>query len=428
MQRNWIQILAEQRDEIHEIIRSGWVPREQETLFDVNSRLAQVITGVRRSGKSTLAHRALKGTRYAYVNFDDERLTHLTAADLDDLLEALYAIQGEFTHILFDEIQNVENWHLFVNRLLRNNIKITLTGSNSKLLSREMATHLTGRYSSIELYPFSFREFLKVRGHNPEVPQTAREKGLLRGLLDEYLVNGGFPDILAGENRITYIRNLFEAIITRDIGFRYNLKHTRIFREMAQYLTILYGSEISYNRLKNLFGLGSENTAKNYVSYLEEAWLIMCLPKFSFKKQESIRNRKVYVIDPSFSCVSGHAFSPNTGRLLENLVFIELARQASRNSMELFYYKNRHEVDFVLFSGSRVVELIQVMAQSEDPRTLQREIRALVSASAELNVEKLTIITLDEDRLLNEAGKTIRMIPVVQWLLEGNEQEIKAKE
>jgi len=418
MERNFLQIITEQRDEIQIISASGWVPREQERAVNINSRLVQIITGIRRSGKSTLAHRVLTGTNYGYVNFDDERLTGLDAGSLNQLLEALYSVYGEFTHLLLDEIQNVDSWHLFVNRLLRNNIKIILTGSNAKLLSRESASQLTGRYSTIELFPFSFCEFLNSKGVKIIKSITAREKGILFNHFDEYMKTGGFPDVLAGEDKKIYLSNLFEAIVTRDIIYRYNVRNVRTLKEMAILLSGTFASEISYNRLKNIFALGSENTVKNYVSYFEEAWLFLSLPKFSFKKQESLRYRKIYLIDPGFTVISGENFSMNSGRLLENIVFLQLIRDARRLDYEVYYYKKNCEVDFVIYQKRKVIELIQVTISLEDSKTLKREVRSLITASHDLNATKLTIINLREERELTAEGLKIKVKPVVEWILE----------
>lgn len=418
MQKDFRQIVTEQREELSIIYERGWVPREQESWIDLNSHLAQIITGVRRSGKSTLAHRALRGTNYAYVNFDDERLAGIDAENLNPLLEALYAVYGEFTHLLLDEIQNVEQWHLFVNRLLRNDIRLVLTGSNSKLLSGEMATHITGRYAKTELFPFSFKEFLRAREVKYNGTFTAKEKGLLLSYFNEYLQTGGLPDVITGERRQPYIQSLFDAIISRDIIFRHNLRHIRTFRELSISMTANFSSEISYNRLKNIFGLGSENTAKNYVSYLEEAYLIACLPKFSFKKQESLRYRKFYLIDTAFSQIAGNSISPNTGRLLENVVYLELARKAAIYGYELFYYKKNIEVDFAIYQNRKVIELIQVTLSITYSKTFKREIRALLTAARDLNVEKLTIITMDQKKDIVEGGAIINLIPVTEWILK----------
>jgi predicted AAA+ superfamily ATPase len=418
MEINYNQIIAEQREELLIIEKQGWVPRDDEGMVNTDSRLVQIITGVRRSGKSTLAHRALQGLPYAYINFDDERLMGLSAVDLDNFLEALYAVYGEFKRLVLDEIQNVDSWHLFVNRLLRNEIKIVVTGSNSKLLSREMATHLTGRYTLVELLPFSFREFLFSKKVESREMVTVKNKGLLFGYFEQYLDNGGFPEIATGEPKRTYITTLFEAIVSHDIIYRYKIRHVRSFREMAFWLVGNYGTEISYNRLKNLFGLGSDNTAKNYIAYLEEAWLFICLPKFSFKKQETLRYRKIYLIDTAFSSIIGGVSTPNKGRQLENIVFLELFRRRLAQNYELFYFKKVIEVDFVLYGNRQVLELIQVSLTLTDPKTRKREIRALMVAAKELNPLKMSIITLNEKQELREEGKTIHVIPVTEWLME----------
>ncbi len=422
MEINYKQIITEQKQEIPILMKIGWVTREQESSVNINSRLVQVITGVRRSGKSTLAHRALAGTHYAYANFDDERLSGMESNQLNNLLEALYAVYGDFKYLLLDEIQNVDDWHLFVNRLLRNDIPVIVTGSNSKLLGRELASHLTGRYSTIEVFPYSFREFLTAKAFTQAPETTAKSQGLMIMYFNQFLTDGGFPEIISGEPKDSYAGNLFEAIVTRDIIYRYGIRHIRTFREVARYLAANYGSEISYNKIKNLFGLGSENTSKNYVSYLEEAWLILTLPKFSFKKQESLRYRKAYLIDNSFCEVSGSLFSKNSGRMLENVVFLELMRKARSQGYEVFYYKKIVEVDFVIYKDQKVLELIQVTQEMADVKTRNREVRALLVAAGDLNVTQLTIITVDEENQIHKEGKTIRVIRVADWLFKGSPQ------
>ena len=417
MELNYKQIVTEQKQEIPILTKTGWVTRGQESAVNINSRLVQVITGVRRCGKSTLAHRAFAGIPYAFCNFDDERLSGLKPDQLNLILEALYAVYGDFKYLILDEIQNVENWHLFINRLLRNDIRIIITGSNSKLLSKELATHLTGRYSTIEMFPYSFREFLSAKGFNEPGEPTARSYGLMIRHFNEFLTDGGFPEIVSGEHKDTYAGNLFEAIVTRDIIYRYDIRNVRTFREIARYLALNFGTEISYNRIKNLFGLGSENTAKNYVSYLEEAWLILTLPKFSYKNQESLKYRKTYVIDNSFTGITGPRFSQNSGRLLENVVFLELIRGARLKGYEVFYYKKVVEVDFVVYQEMKVLELIQVAQQVSDEKTRQREVRSLLAASEDLKTDLLTIITLDESYELTEKGRTIRVVRIADWLL-----------
>ena len=340
-----------------------------------------------------------------------------SAKDLNLLLELLYQVYGDFKYLLLDEIQNIEGWSLFVNRLLRKNIHIIITGSNSKLLSVELATHLTGRFANIELFPFSFKEYLKYRQF-PYESKTTKEKGLLKGLFAEYSKLGGFPEVVMGEPLKEYITTLFDAIVTRDIVFRHNIKYIRTFRDIAVYLVNNFANEMSFNRIKTIFELGSENTAKSYVSYLEEAYLTLTLPKFSFKKQEQLRYRKVYTVDPAFISVISADFSTNSGRILENIVFLELRRRAVSRNYEIFYYKKQFEIDFVIYRNRHVIELIQVCESLFDKRTKSREIRALINAASELNSNNLTIITAEEDEIIEENGNRIQVVPVVDWLIK----------
>ncbi len=415
---NFRQILIEQQEELIINFEGSWINRDKEKDINTRSNLVQIVTGIRRCGKSTLAQMALRKIKYAYVNFDDERLDGLKAEDLNYLLEALYAVYGEFDHLLLDEIQNIDGWHLFVNRLLRNKIRIILTGSNSNMLSREMASHLTGRYATIELLPFSFSEYLEAKKLKLKSLDTAKGKGLAMNLFMKYLINGGLPEVVRGEDRKPYVANLFDAIVTRDIIYRYKIRHVRTFREISLWLTGNFGTEISYNRIKNIFGLGSENTAKNYVSFLEEAWLFISLSKFSFKKQESLRNRKLYLADTSFAELAGESGSQNIGRLLENVVMLQLLRNRLRRGYEIFFYKSSVEVDFLIYRQRSVRELIQVSLSIENKKTRNREVRALITATRQLKAANLTIITMNEEETIETEGVTINVKPVIKWVLE----------
>ena len=411
------QLLIEQREERN--LREGedLVKRDNADLIDASSQLVQIISGIRRSGKSTLAHQVYSMLDYAYINFEDERLMDCSAEDLNLLLELLYQVYGDFKYLLLDEIQNIDGWSLFVNRLLRQKIHIIITGSNSRLLSTELATHLTGRFINTELYPFSFKEYLVYKNFKPG-PETTKETGLLKGLFIEYSKSGGFPEVTRGEKLEGYITALFEAIVTRDIVYRHNIRYVRTFRDMAVYLVNSYASELSFNRLKNIFGLGSENTAKAYLTYLEEAYLILTLPKFSFKKQEQLRYRKIYAADPAIISVIADNFSENRGRMLENIVFLELKRRGINNSFDVYYYKKKYSVDFVIYSKGQVTMLIQVSESLKDRITRNREVRALLIASAELGSLEMKIITFDENTVIEENGHKINVVPVLQWLMD----------
>ena len=412
------QVIIDQKTELLQYNQSIYILRPEVSKINLASSLAQIITGVRRSGKSTLAHLALRGKNYAYLNFDDERLLNINAEDLNSLLETLYYIYGEFEYLFMDEVQNVEGWQLFVNRLLRQGLRIILTGSNSKLLSNELATHLTGRYNLIELYPLSFKEIVN-KNNIPLVKRTTKDSGILKSLFDKYCQFGGFPELVNSEEfEKQYIDNLLKAIITKDIFYRYNVIHTKTFNDIANYLISNYSREISYSRIKNIFGIGSEHTVKNYVEYLEEAYLILTLPKFSYKSQETLRYRKTYVVDPSLASLLANDFTPNSGFLLENIVFLELRRRRISQQYEIYYYKKNYEIDFVIYSGSKVSELIQVSTEIENPKTLKRELSALIEASSELNCDKLRLITSYKKEVVEIQNKQIEIIPVIDWLLE----------
>jgi len=418
MENLLLQAIYDQKEELRKYSSDkGWIIREQEKCLNVESKLAQIVIGVRRSGKSTLAHRALKDRNYGYLNFDDERLIHISSEQLTILLQYILQVYGDIQYLFLDEVQNISNWHLFVNRLLRSDMHIVITGSNSKLLSGELATHLTGRYSSVELFPFSFREYIhfkKIDANN----LSTKNKALLENAFETYLKQGGFPEIVKGEeNAQTYISALFNSIIMRDIFYRYSIQHTKSFKDVALYLVNNFGHEISFNRIKNIFGVGSENTVKNYVSYLEEAYIVLTLQKFSFKKQESLRYRKVYLMDSGFASVLSTNFSINSGYLLENIVFLELLRRRQFDQTEIYYYKQTYEVDFVVVKNGNVEELIQVCENLEIPKTLNREIRALESSSIDLKCEKLTIISRSKKDLMEINGKKINLIPIIDWLL-----------
>ena len=208
------QILYDQKEEIASLNTSDLCRRVEEGAFDLQSSLAQVVIGVRRRGKSTLCMKVLKdsGVSFGYVNFDDEQLAGLKAEQLNDVLEALYKVYGDITHVLFDEIQNISQWPLFVNRLLRQGLRVVMTGSNANLLSSELATHLTGRYNQIELYPFSFREYCTIRQIDTQSLST-KVKAFRYAALEEYLRQGGFPELLKLNNPYTYTLSLADVFV-----------------------------------------------------------------------------------------------------------------------------------------------------------------------------------------------------------------------
>lgn len=315
-----------------------------------------------------------------------------------------------------DEIQNISSWFLFVNRLLRQKIRLIITGSNAKLLSGELSTHLTGRYNQIELFPFSFLEVLKYK-KIPVDDDSTLGVALRKNAFEEYMSQGGFPELFEVKNKKAYIRSLFNAIISRDITQRFAVRYPEALRKMADYLTDTTFLEINYKSLAKQFSFGSIHTAENYVGYLRQAYLLIGLQKFSFKSRERIRNEKNYVIDPAFISTTKEGFSErNFGWRLENIVCIELFRRRNQTLNDIYYYKNGYEIDFVLVSDNKIVELIQVSADISAQKTFYRETNALFQASKELQCSTLTLITLSEDRLYSFDNQTINIISILNWL------------
>lgn len=420
MDKNLIrQILVEQRQEIKRIFREKIIPREitLQIKKPFASDLIKVITGIRRCGKSVLAHYLLKDDLYGYVNFDDERLIGAKTRDLNDFLEILHEFEPECRNILLDEVQNINGWELFVNRLKRNGYNLVVTGSNSKLLSRELATHLTGRHFTIELYPFSFRELLLYKNYliDKEALYLTRERAQIKKMLREYLEYGGLPEVYKTEPNTQYLRELYDRIITRDIILRYNIKYAKDLKEISLFSMSNFASKISYHKIRNIFEIKSVHTVKNYVNYLEEAYLLFQINAFSFKLKESLRPpKKFYCGDTGIVNSVIPKYTDNYGKLLENAVFIELKR---RRQEVYFYSRAGYEVDFLIREGLRIKQLIQVSYFMGEEDAKRREIRALLKASQDLNCRDLLIITWDEEFEEKIDHRTVKCIPLWKWLL-----------
>jgi len=420
-------IIHTQRQELQERLQQEQIiERDAFSSFQklLSSSLVKVITGVRRCGKSILCAQLLKGKKYGYINFDDEKLTGIAPSELDKVLEAVYEVYGQIDFLFLDEVQNIDAWELFVNRLQRQGLNLIVTGSNAKLLSKELATHLTGRHIALELFPFSFREFLKYKKKGLRA-DTGEEMGLLKRELQEYLEKGGFPEILREPSPSTYLNSLYSTIITKDILMRHRIRFARTFRDLASYVITNFSQEVSYNKLKNIFNLGSDHTTKNYLHYLEETYLLFLIEKFSYKKKESLlENKKSYVIDTGMITAVGFQFSDSLSRFYENIVAVELLRKRAINiDQEIYYWKNaqQEEVDFVVKKKLKVTQLIQVSYSLREESTRKRELRALLKASKELYCNNLLVITSEQEgeETIEWFGikGTIRYIPLWKWLL-----------
>lgn len=414
------EILLDQQEELAVTDVSNLCDRFEEPQLHINSRLAQVVIGVRRSGKSVLCSKVLSqsGVTFAYVNFDDERLIGLKTNDLNMVLDVLYRIYGDFCYLFLDEIQNIAGWPLFVNRLLRKGMHICLTGSNAKLLSNELVTHLTGRHHKVELYPFSFTEYCKMQQVDT-VAMTTKAKALRIRALESYLQEGGFPELLNEPHRHEYIQGLLDSIIKKDIAKRFRLKHVEALRRMATYLSDNYCQEFVAAKVAAMFGI-SDHTAENYYSYLKQAFLLVGVNRFSYKSAERVLNEKVYVVDTAFaSDKEGVLASENLGWRLENVVLIELLRRTKPMFADIFYYKGRDsQVDFVVAKNGKVLELVQVSYSIANPKTERREIKGLTDASKTLGCDKMTLVTLDTERDITTDRGDVHIVSAANWLTD----------
>lgn len=382
---------------------------------------AIVISGIRRCGKSTLLNQIINsfyGSGVYYLNFEDERLVDFEVADFNSLYEVFLELYGKKSAFFLDEIQNVAQWETFVRRMQNKGYKFFITGSNASLLSKELGTKLTGRCVSIELYPFSFMEYLSFKRYKLQKNALSytTERASIRKYFSEYLKHGGMPEYLK-YNDSTLLKRVYEDILYRDIVARYDIKQVKALRELGLYLLSNIGGLFSYNNLTKTLGVGSMNTIKSYVDYLENSFVVSLVNRFSYSlKQQFVANKKIYCIDNGLAESIAFQFSKNKGKFLENLVFLELRRRYA----EIYYYKtaNNLEVDFLIKKGRKDISLIQAVDNLDSQKSRQREIDALSRAMGELKVKKALILTEDAEEEIKSKGKVIMVAPIYKWLLE----------
>jgi len=378
-----------------------------------------IISGLRRAGKSTFLKEINKefyNKEFSYLNFEDEKLFNFDVKEFNLIYETFLELDSNQKTIFLDEIQNVDNWEIAIRRLYENNIKFYLTGSNALMLSKELGTKLTGRHINITLFPFSFEEFLKFNNFEFEKKDfyISQKKSKLKNLFEKYIKLGGIPEFLKYERK-EIIEGIYNDILYKDILVRYKLSDERSLKELAKYLLSNVGKEFSYNKLKKSLDFGSLNTVKNYISYLENSYLIFSVEKYdnSLKKQ-LIANKKVYSIDTSFINNVSFKISEDYGRILENVVFIELKRREK----EIYYHKDNKECDFVIRDGLNIVEAIQVTKNLSSEETKKREIEGLIEAMNKYKLKNGLILTDDEENEFIIENKKIIVKPIWKWLLE----------
>ncbi len=421
------EVILEQRR-----IQEAMVPGIQREILPTIERYfslphAVVISGIRRTGKSTLLSQVIKShfkEHYYYFNFEDERLINFKSEDFNDLYETLIELYGEKNTFFFDEIQNIPRWELFVRRLQDAGCKFFITGSNASLLSKELGTKLTGRAMVTELYPFSFKEFLLFKKYKitKNALSITKERAVIKKYFNEYLRHGGMPEYLKYQDR-EVLKRVYEDILYRDIVIRHEIKAVKSLREISFYLISNVATRFTYNGLKEVFHLGSPNTVKSYVEYLENSFLIFTLNKFSYSlKKQSVAPKKVYCIDNGLMDAVAFQFSKNKGKFYENLVLGELKR---RGVEEIYYYLTEEgkEVDFLIREKGKIQLLIQVTESLEHDKVRNREVDALVKAMNELKVNQGMILTYDHEEKINTEGYVITVKPIYKWLLESKKAE-----
>jgi hypothetical protein len=400
----------------------GVIEREKYSEALSKDNFIRVFSGIRRSGKSTLLQyiRSKKPEKDFYVNFDDERLLHFQVDDFQKMHEVFLKEFGHQTTFYFDEIQNIPHWERFVRRLYEEGSKIYITGSNAHLLSKELGTHLTGRYIQTELFPFSFREFFIYREYTFQDITffSTEEKVRMQKYFSEYVLRGGFPEFLKTENP-DYLQSLYESILYRDIIVRHGLPHERTLRDLVLFCASNIGKSISYNKLKHHLGVGSATSVKEYLSYFEDSYLFFTLPKFDYSvKKQLYAPKKIYCIDTGLARKIGFHFTQDAGRYLENVVFLELRRW----HQDIFYHKKKNECDFLVREKGAITHAIQVTMSLEDSETKQREIAGLLEAMEAYNLDTGLILTEEEEgeEAHEVAGKKVmvKIVPIWKWLLE----------
>lgn len=378
-----------------------------------------VITGLRRVGKSTLLQQLRNESTQSdyFINFDDDRLVNFTLEDFQTLLELFVELYGIQTTFYFDEIQNIPGWEIFVRRLHDQGKKIYVTGSNATLFSQELGTRLTGRYLQIDLFPYSFSELWNHQ--YPELaknePITTEERGMAAKAFADYRKSGGIPSYVHWKE-VNMLHTLYESVLYRDIIARYKLPSDRAIKELVYYFASNVGKEFSNSALAKQIGIGSPTTVADYSYYLSMSYLCFTVSRFSHSiSKQQLANKKCYFIDHAMARQLGFRSTEDKGRLLENLVYIELKRRGG----EIYFHKEQKECDFLIRKEGKIAEAFQVCLDLTDTQTREREINGLVEAMQLHHLTTGMILTESHEEMtkVNLEGMvyTIKIMPIWKW-------------
>ena len=399
------------QEEIAKVIDAQWTefqkenigfPRETLSQIPVAKSFATIITGIRRAGKSTLLLQLLreKYETALYLHFDDIRLAGFETNDFVRLHNEV--VKRDIKVIFFDEIQLVKNWELYVNQLLREQYTVFVTGSNAAMLSVEMGTHLTGRHLSVELFPFSYTEFINFLKKKNNVENV-----------ENYLQTGGIPEYIK-TNIPNILSTLIDDILWRDIAVRHAVRDIGVLRQLTVYLLTNIGNTVSASKLVGMFGIKSPSTFLEYFSYLKDAYLFDFVPLFSHSLKVQARNpKKIYTMDLGLYTQNAISTTENNGKRLENLVFLHLRRKYK----EIFYFQSKGECDFVVLEKNAVTKAIQV-CWNITAENFEREYNGLKEAMKTFNLSHGQIVTLNQTDKFEENGITIELVPANEFLSE----------
>lgn len=407
-------------------------PRDFDTSLLKGSEILSVI-GARRAGKTYLCYQMIQELRASlpadnlmYINLEDERLYPLRGDELSLLWETyleLFSVElRQRVYIFVDEIQNIPGWSKWARRLTEQNknVKLVITGSSSKLLSQEIATELRGRTLSFNVYPLSFKEYLKARGIHWENKNLLYSKTriVIKKHFYEYFKLGGFPALLQASRPQELLKEYYKVMFYRDLIDRYGIKNTKLFEDFLTLLIDQMSTTFSISstaKKLNQFGYSfSKNTLSNFLHYAEEIFLVFQTKVYSYKLKEQLRNpKKIYCIDHGLAQAIRFAFSEDLGRILENIVYVHLRRKYEN----IYYFQENKECDFLIVQGPHVTQAIQVTKSLFLEKTRQREIEGLKEALLKFKLKEGVILTEDESETLKLKNLTIKIMPLWYWLL-----------
>jgi len=404
------EIIREQNERF--VTQDPGIARDIDLEYYRNTSRIVVVSGVRRSGKSTLLRQfAALYPSFLYVNFDDDRLMGFAVTDFSALTLVLSKMSDETRVIFIDEIQNIPVWERFVRRIHDEGYKVFLTGSNAHLLSAELGTHLTGRYTQITLYPFSFKEVLRFRGISVD-RMTQKKRALILREFDRYIDTGGFPEFLkTGDWDV--LKRTHDDILFRDVIVRFGIREVRTFRQLSQYLFTNIANMVSYNALRKTLGIRSVTSVRDYLGFLREAYLVFEIFRYDYSlKKQHVNEKKCYAVDNGMRNAVAFRFSEDRGRLLENLVFIELSRRGA----PVYFFKDSGECDFIIEDRGKIISAVQVCFNLV-LENRERELSGLVKTMQAFHLDEGVILTYNQEETILYEGVSIRIEPAWMWLL-----------